>query len=56
MIYLFAWTVLVTQYSNKFYGWVEHGNYDTPTACHTAARNLGLKEYRCIAKGTGELK
>ncbi len=56
MTYLFAWVVTVHWYSYTNKAWLETGNYDTPTACHQAAKSLNINEYRCITKGTGEAK
>jgi hypothetical protein len=54
-----AGTLSASNYtSSKLYlEWRTLTTHPTPTACHTTARNLGLKqpEYRCIVLSTGDI-
>lgn len=61
MIYttLYVWTVVAatipTTYvqPNKIYEWRANGSFYSAKACHEAARQLNIKEYRCIDQSTG---
>ena len=55
---LYVWAVVAMGGSYswvKQYDWKLLGEYAHPTACHTAARTLGVDNtlYRCVSKFTG---
>ena len=58
MTALYFWAVVAATNGGyqKNYEWRYMGEFMSIQACHTAAKNLTLANYRCIVVGDGSVK
>lgn len=49
---LYIWTVVAAPtITSQWYDWRYMGEYSAPKACEEGARQLNLKNYRCVSNG-----